>query len=71
MIQTIKTLLCSGIIIVGAVLFGQQYSVGDTVSNFTVPVCANGEGTWELYDYYYKENGGDYHVVYIDVYKSW
>ena len=27
--------------------FGQTYSVGDYVDNFSAEICYNGEGTWE------------------------
>ena len=28
-------------------IFGQTYSVGDYVDNFSAEICYNGEGTWE------------------------
>ena len=69
--KVIKTILLTGIILTGALLFGQQYSVGDSVANFTVPVCANGSGTWALNDYNGALNGDEYHVIFVDIYKSW
>ncbi len=52
-------------------LSAQVYSVGDTVENFALPACSNAEGTWKLYDYYWKENGGDPHVIFIDIFATW
>lgn len=59
------------LLVSGAHSAAQQYSVGDSVHNFTVPICENGSGTWELRDYNGAVNGGDYHVIYIDLFTSW
>ncbi len=50
---------------------GQEESAQEIAPNFTLPVCANGEGSWELYDYWGDRNGGDYHVIYLDIFATW
>ena len=59
------------VIVLASTAVSQVYSVGDTVDNFTLPVCANGEGSFELYDYYWKANGGESHVVFLDIFATW
>lgn len=49
----------------------QTYSVGDVVSDFSMPICANGTGDWTLYDYFGDQNGGNYNVIWINVFTSW
>ena len=53
------------------ILSAQTYGVGDTIPDFTAPICANGEGTFSLYDYNGAVNGGDYSVVWITFLASW
>ncbi len=57
-------------ILLSGIVFA-QYSVGDFVDDFTVPICANGTGDFTLYDYYGDLNGGDYHVIWINLFTSW
>ena len=45
--------------------FGQTYTVGDYVNDFSGDICHNGDGTWS-----YEENGGD-RVVWINLFTSW
>lgn len=47
------------------------YRMGDVVENFTAPICVNGEGTVDLYDYNGATNGGDYHVIWLILFTSW
>jgi len=58
----------------------QYYSVGDVVNashqNQSVSVCSGGEGyatnsTLKLGDFNGATNGGDYHVIGIDMSASW
>lgn len=60
------------ILILGLALpaFG-QLQVGDDVPNFTITACANDTGTIELYDFNGAVNGGDYHVIFIEMFTSW
>ena len=45
--------------------FGQTYTVGDYVNDFSGDICHNGDGTWS-----YEENGRD-RVVWINLFTSW
>ena len=45
--------------------FGQTYTVGDYVNDFSGDICHNGNGTWS-----YEENGRD-RVVWINLFTSW
>ncbi len=45
-------------------LFGEQYDVGDYVSDFTDSLCSM-EQEWSLYDYFSEENGGDKYVIWL------
>ena len=44
-------------------LSAQVYNIGDVVADFSDPICDNGEGTLNLHDYFYEENGGDQFVI--------
>ncbi len=46
-------------------LFGQTYTVGDYVDDFSGDICYNGDGIWS-----YEENGRD-RVVWINLFTSW
>ena len=46
-------------------IFGQTYSVGDYVDNFSAEICYNGEGTWEW------EVDGFNKVVWISSFATW
>lgn len=50
-----------------------QIDIGSISPNFTAPVCANGD--LELFDLYQQTNGsfngGDYKVVWINLFTSW
>ena len=43
----------------------QTYTVGDTVGNFSLEICENGEGTW---DYHID---GLHNVTWINLFTSW
>ena len=45
--------------------YGQQYTVGDYVDDFSGDICFNGEGTWS-----YEEHGRD-RVTWINLFTSW
>lgn len=49
----------------------QENSNFDIVPNFSLPICANGDGDWELYDYYGEMNNGNEHVILLDIFASW
>ena len=57
-------------ILLSTMAFG-AYNVGDFVADFTLPICANGTGDFTLYDYYGDLNGGDYHVLWLNLFTSW
>ena len=46
-------------------VWGQTYSVGDTVDNFSAPICANGDGEWS-YDV-----DGYHQITWINLFTSW
>ena len=46
-------------------IFGQTYSVGDYVDNFSAEICYNGEGTWEW------EVDGINKVTWISSFATW
>ncbi|SVA96540.1 uncharacterized protein METZ01_LOCUS149394 [marine metagenome] len=53
-------------------LIALPLQVGDTCPDFSVPICANGSGDFELYaNANGAENGGEYHAVWIDIFASW
>ena len=61
-------------------LSAQTYCAGDQVStthqNLSHEVCAGFEGyemgdTFKLSDYNGELNGGDYHIIFIDMSASW
>jgi len=63
-----------------SMLSGQSYCSGDQVStahqNISHEVCAGFEGyetgdTFKLSDYNGELNGGNYHIIFIDMSASW
>ena len=46
-------------------VYGQQYSVGDYVDDFSGDICFNGDGVWS-----YEEHGRD-RVTWINLFTSW
>ena len=46
-------------------VWGQTYSVGDTVGNFSLDICENGEDIWE-----YHEHGSG-NIVWMNLFTSW
>ena len=46
-------------------IYGQQYTVGDYVDDFSGDICFNGEGNWS-----YEEHGRD-RVTWINLFTSW
>ena len=49
----------------GSILTAQTYTVGDTVSNFSDPICANGEGDWDY------NTDGRHKITWINIFTSW
>lgn len=45
--------------------FGQTYTVGDYVDDFSGDICHNGDGIWS-----YEQNGRD-RVTWINLFTSW
>ena len=45
--------------------FGQAYTVGEYVDDFSGDICHNGDGTWS-----YDEHGRD-RVTWINLFTSW
>ena len=45
--------------------YGQQYTVGDYVDDFSGDICFNGDGTWS-----YDVHGRD-RVTWINLFTSW
>ena len=54
-----------------AIISAQPYNIGDVISDFSSPICANGSGNLNLYDYFGDQNGGEYHVIWINFFTSW
>ena len=53
-------------------LIAQTLSIGDTCPNFNVPICANGEGDFDLYSVANGDlNGGHYKVTFLYLFTSW
>jgi len=50
-----------------------QIQVGEISPNFSAPICANSdETTFNLYDYANGNvNGGEYKVVWLNLFTSW
>ena len=48
-----------------------QYEIGDVVENINAPICSNGDGTLNLFDYNGDTNGGNYFVILISILASW
>ena len=46
-------------------VYGQQYTVGDYVDDFSGDICFNGDGVWS-----YEEHGRD-RVTWINLFTSW
>ena len=67
--KTIKSI--SIIISLTAMISAQAYSIGDVINNFSSPICENGSGNMNLYDYFGDQNGGEYHVIWINFFTSW
>ena len=47
------------------IVYGQQYTVGDYVNDFSGDICFNGDGIWS-----YEEHGRD-RVTWINLFTSW
>ena len=68
------------IIINFGITFAQSYCAGDQISNSDLntqyEVCygsgdyATGD-TWSLADYDGSQNGGDYHIIFMDMSATW
>ena len=60
-------------VIISQLLF--SYQVGDAINmidqNKTFEICYNGEGEMKLADYNGDLNGGNYHIIFIDMGASW
>jgi hypothetical protein len=46
-------------------VWGQTYSVGDTIDNFNLEICDNGEGNWD----YHTDGTGN--IVWMNLFTSW
>tara|TARA_B100001540_G_scaffold302089_1_gene309241 strand:+ start:324 stop:506 length:183 start_codon:yes stop_codon:yes gene_type:complete len=46
-------------------VYGQQYTVGDYVDDFSGDICFNGDGIWS-----YEEHGRE-RVTWINLFTSW
>ena len=57
--------LVFNIIFLIALAFGQTYTVGEYVDDFSGDICHNGDGTWS-----YDEHGRD-RVTWINLFTSW
>ena len=66
-----KKILISLLVIIAPSLFAQQVTVGDTVPNFSLRICSNGSGYWSLDNYNGAKNGGDYNVIFLDIFATW
>jgi len=53
-------------------IFALPLQVGDECPNVTEPICANGEGDFDLFtECNGAENGGTYKVTWISLFASW
>ena len=57
--------LVFNIIFLLSITFGQTYTVGEFVDDFSGDICHNGDGTWS-----YDEHGRD-RVTWINLFTSW
>ncbi len=65
-----KKLLSS--IFFSTTVFALPLDIGDTAPDFTIPICANGEGNFSYYDVCNGAvNGGNYKVSWIILFTSW
>ncbi|SVA01616.1 uncharacterized protein METZ01_LOCUS54470 [marine metagenome] len=54
------------------IVFSLPLQIGDNVPDFSVPICANGTGDWNLYDNANGlVNGGNYKVVWMPIWATW
>ena len=58
-----RALLAAIWILSFTLLPAQHYHIDDMVSNFTLPICINGEGNFSLDQYNGDLNGGDHSVL--------
>jgi len=60
------------LLITCSAIFALPLQVGDISPTFTEPICANGEGDFDLYtECNGDENGGYYKVTWINLFASW
>ncbi len=59
------------LLFLSGLLAAQTYSIGDTVKDFSKEICSNGEGDLSLYSYNGGENGGEHHVIWINLFATW
>ena len=65
LLRKIITIIIVGLALTSGSLLGQTYTVGDTIDNFSLEICSNGDGTWE----YHQEGVGN--VVWLNLFTSW
>ncbi len=53
------------LLLILSLVYGQQYTVGDFVDDFSGDICFNGDGIWS-----YEEHGRD-RVTWINLFTSW
>ena len=53
------------ILLCGNRLNSQTYVVGDTIDNFSAPICVNGEGYWDY------DSDGLNKITWINLFTSW
>lgn len=53
------------IMLIASIVYGQTYTVGDYVNDFSGDICYNGDGTWS-----YNEHGLG-RVTWINLFTSW
>ena len=46
-------------------VWGQTYTVGDTVPNFGADICDNGEGYWDYH------TDGQHNITWMNLFTSW
>jgi hypothetical protein len=75
-----KRLLIFIIIMSTSLVIGQTYCAGDQISNADLNTQYNvcyGSGdyetgdSWSLSDYDGSQNGGDYHIIFMDLSATW
>ena len=57
---------------ISGVIFALPMQIGETMDDFTVPYCLNGNGDFNYYsECNGAQNGGNYKIFWMNVHASW